>query len=170
MAFTQASPAPPAEATLGPAPRFRLQGRSLQFGPRNDEVAFYRDGRWHSDGRTFAVLESETPTLVTFEGGELRRTEIRGPFRAVQVAAGAIRFGPDSHEVVAIFDDTDAAWYLCPGGLRVDVVLLGPAELAEDAEEEASFSADDFVKKDYNCSRPDFRDNSRHFAGTGESL
>jgi hypothetical protein len=144
---------------LGPAPRFRLEGRSLQFGPRNDELAVYRGGQWQSAGSSFPVLESESPTLIHFEQGEMRHPVMRGPFPAVQVANGVIRWGSAAHQVVAVFDDATDTWRLSPSGAPFEVVVLASAD--EDSAED-EISADDFVRDDSSCSRPSVRSASRH--------
>lgn len=147
----------PAVSIVGPAPRFRLEGRSLQLGPRNDEVAVYRDGHWHSDGRTFTVLESESPTLLRFEANGAA-PEVRGPFGAVQVSEGVIRAGHATKQVLAVLDEHTGLWRLSPGWKGYSAVVLAPAvpsaPPADDSD--AEFSADDFIRTDHSQSRPSY--------------
>lgn len=151
--------AAPSELSVGPAPRFRVVGRSLQMGPRADEFASYRDGQWSSDGRVFAVLESETPTLVQFEGGQLSAPEVFGPFDTVQITNGEVRWGPGIHQVLAVFVEETETWQLALGGKGAGVVVLSPAAVDN---EDACFTADDFVRTDDSQSRPDVRSSGSH--------
>jgi hypothetical protein len=109
---------------LGPASAFQIEGRSLRFGPQDDEVAVYRDGTWTCQGGSFRVLECEVPTVVRFEDESVWRPSIHGPFAAVQISGGTIRHGADFQKVLARFDEETATWIVGSEGEAYSTVVL----------------------------------------------
>lgn len=105
---------------------FQIEGRVLRFGIGPDDVAVLRDGRWECQGRSFAVLECHVPTLVCFEDDEAWRPSVHGPFPAVQIAEGTIRWGADFCKKVAYFDEQTERWVVSAGGETFATVVLTP--------------------------------------------
>ena len=119
---------------LGPACRFRIEGRTLCLGPKNDEMAIYREGRWHFAGRAFAILESEVPTLVHFEDDGVWRSSGFGPFAGVRIAGGRISHGPQFNKVLATFEEGSDSWRVESSGEHYSGVVLVPAPRADGSD------------------------------------
>jgi hypothetical protein len=97
--------------TVGPAPYFRLAGKSLRAGPGDEEVGFYENGMWHLAGKAFLTATADSPAQVEFRHDGDPSSGTHGPFENLKLVDGAIRHGPKSGAVLAKFDEDSQTWY-----------------------------------------------------------
>jgi hypothetical protein len=106
---------------LGPAPYFRLQGKSLRAGPDDREVGIYDNGTWHLGGEAFIVFTTESSARVRFEG---RGQATHGPFERVKLVDGAIRC---EDRLLARYDRLTCLWYSYSDQQEYPAAVLAPA-------------------------------------------
>ena len=112
--------------TVGPAPYFRIEGRSLRAGPADEEVGHYEGGAWHLGERTFLTATAESPARVHFEGDGEPCAGAHGPFAQVRLVDGAIRHGPQSHGLLAKYDEEAQSWYVYAEQKSCPAAVLSP--------------------------------------------
>jgi hypothetical protein len=109
---------------IGPAPYFRIIGRSLRAGPEDQEVGFYEQGMWHIGGESYITATTDAPIIVHFEGEENSPSPAHGPLESVKLVDGAIRHGPQLMHVLARYDEGAQAWYSYPDQLEHSTAVL----------------------------------------------
>jgi hypothetical protein len=104
--FSHSGPA----VCVGPIPEVHFVGPSLRAGPQGDEQAAYRNGLWVAQGRGFTTCEILPRCEVLFTTVGLIASPAYGPFEAVRVADGFLRYGDLFADLLAHLDEPSGLW------------------------------------------------------------
>jgi hypothetical protein len=103
--------APYHDATLGPAPWFRIAGNQIRQGPDASVVAQLERHQWALQERYFTRFECQGRAGLRFENAAGGSTGEFGPFSILYVVDGAV-YGDE--RVIAKFAEETQLWHCFP--------------------------------------------------------